>query len=529
MGTRRGAAGSGPGDSALSASLDLGSHWAHRRSQQAMQKETARSPRGLDILTGGAASERVEPEAQNMQTLAKREGPRSPAHLELSKTEAKLQVKCKDCGAFGHKASSLRCPMKRWDGALVPQPLFSHKMKENRKLGTPRDPGTPGSAAGPATEKEHRPSQDDQKRQALLQRFPRRPLERLQAPWKDHTESCDYVRESVTLKDIAVDFTHEEWALLDTSQRRLFRDVMLESISHLVSVGYQYCPSDVTFQLEQGKELWGEWPGFHPGQSAGKKHYVSPQGAKPSSEESCVHGRSRTHSRGKLCECHVCGKAFSHGTGLRQREMTRTREKPFKCHLCGDVFSQSSDLRNHSRVHRGEKPYECPQCGKAFSQGSYLRQHEKTHSGEKPYACHLCKKVFSQRSYLWKHERTHSGEKRYKCHQCGKAFSQSSGLSQHKKIHTGEKPHICLVCGKAFTHSSELTRHNRTHTREKPYECRRCGNAFSQRANLRRHERTHTGEQPYTCQVCGKFFSHCSSLRRHEGTQHWTENHAGLQ
>ena len=104
----------------------------------------------------------------------------------------------------------------------------------------------------------------------------------------------------------------------------------------------------------------------------GKKHYVSPQGAKPSSEESCVRGRSRTHGRAKLCECHVCGKAFSHGTGLRQREMTRTREKPFKCHLCGDVFSQSSDLRNHSRVHRGEKPYECPQCGKAFSQGLSL-------------------------------------------------------------------------------------------------------------------------------------------------------------
>ena len=82
MGPRRGAAGSGPGDSALSASLDLGSHWAHRRSQQAMQKETARSPQGLDFLTGGTASEREAPEDQKVQTLAKREGPRSGRPFE---------------------------------------------------------------------------------------------------------------------------------------------------------------------------------------------------------------------------------------------------------------------------------------------------------------------------------------------------------------------------------------------------------------------------------------------------------------
>ncbi|XP_054985539.1 zinc finger protein 93-like isoform X2 [Sorex araneus] len=311
----------------------------------------------------------------------------------------------------------------------------------------------------------------------------------------------NHPQDAVTFHDVAVNFSPEEWTCLNTSQRKLYRDVMLETYQHLRAVGHSGVKPAVISWLE-GKAL------------------------RPGRRGLCAVSAQKAWLQDLALQQFDLGLGSSSTSELGS---SQSQWNVSDLVLCNKVSSEQSWSHHHEDAVTGGMSFEGDQHGESDltlkkpspgkrSLESVLSPRTQPPSVRQPLDCGRGALFIASPSRQWTRKQSQHEQNPSKCKECGGA----SPCSQHRGVplatHSGQNPRKIQHRGQTL--SQGLLRRDHMDVNviagEKPYACEECGKAFDRSSYLITHRRIHTGEKLYTCEECGKVFIQSSSLNYHK-------------
>ncbi|XP_031242301.1 zinc finger protein 473 isoform X2 [Mastomys coucha] len=393
---------------------------------------------------------------------------------------------------------------------------------------------------------------------------------------RGHWNQAAMAKDFVTLQDVAIDFTLEDWEDLESEldQRDLFWDVSLNNYQDIFSFNALQ-PSlisqpDVREELEaivrEGPEATStEAPEtsnspLHSGFS--EDDFSQVLEVFPSEElnfEACIGENWLDGLLGdpeSLLRPNISNKESL--TDHRSHEPKSGRSpEPLPCTREGAVMSDMpeknltpvmlkgsrSSLSQQNSVQGHEKLYMCSECGKSFSQSYHLIQHWTIHASGEPPAWQKQQQGLSQGAHLLTGPGTQASYESYVCQECGKRFSQNMYLQWHQKIHTGdklcktqsdnlEKPSKSLSgkpgkqlmskgtdsaqLGNMQSWDQEKPPTNKSSDQEKLHKSQPGDSPSVLHPEPINHQKTPTNAKCFRCKKCGKTFSRAFYLAEHQ-------------